>query len=154
MANHSIIVKNYSNVFEELEANAAITPGHLVELMSTEKIRVHATSAGNALPMFALEDELQGNGIDDDYAAEDQVRVWIPGRGDIVYALLANGETAVIGSFLESNADGTLKVYTADLASDDVTIYPLQIVGQAIEAVDMSGSSGVDPDGRIKVRIV
>jgi len=149
---NTIKLKKYVDVVEEYEANAAITPGMLIEIMSTGKVRAHANTGQTALPMFALEDELQGNGIADAYASGDRVQAWVASRGEIVYALLANGETAVIGSFLESNGDGYLKVYSADSAG--VVEYPSSIVGQALEAVDMSGSSGADPSGRIKVRII
>ncbi len=60
---------------------------------------------------------------------------------------LADGETAVIGSKLCSNADGTLKLGTAN------------IVGMALEALDLSESSGEESDGiggfdgRIKIVI-
>lgn len=157
MAKNTIKVKKYVDIVEEYVANATITPGHLVEVMSTGKVRVHATQDGNVLPIFALEDELQGKLITDDYAADDQVQCWITVRGSKVYALLANGETAVIGSFLSSNGDGTLKVITPVTISSDIptwTEYDNPIVGIALEAVDMSGSSGVDPSGRIIVRIM
>lgn len=158
MIKRTIILKNYLNVREELVANAAITPGHLIEVMSTGKVRKHASAGQNVLPMFALEDELQGKGIDEAYAAADPVQCWIPQRGDIVYALLKDGENIAIGDFLESAGDGTLQKHVADVDSsnDITTIYPLQIVGQAIEAIDLSGSSGTHPDSgyRIAIRIV
>ena len=150
---HSVKVKNYSDIFEEFVANAAITPGHLIELMSTGLVRVHSTASGNVLPLFALENELEGEDIDDAYAAADQVQVWVPGRGDIVNAILADGQNIAIGDFLESAGDGTLQKYVADSTG---VYYPAQIVGQAIEAVDLSGSSGTHPVSglRIQVRII
>jgi len=156
MAKNTVKLKKYLDVNVEYVANAAITPGHLIELMSTDKVQVHTTAGGNAVKMFALENELEGEGITDDFAADDRVQCWICVPGEEVYAILKDGETVVIGDFLESAGDGTLQKYVADVdSSDDITtIYPLQIVAQAIEAVDMSGSSGADPSGRIKVRIV
>lgn len=154
---NTVKIKNYSDVMEEGTANAEITPGMLIEQMSTGKYRAHATAGGNVLPMFAVEDELQGKLISDAYAADDPVQIWIPGRGDQVNALLANGENAAIGNFLASNGDGYLKVLDLQSADSDdalAAIYGQQIVGIAVTAVDMSGSSGVDPDGRIAVRII
>lgn len=151
MAKNTILLKNYSDVFEEPLANAAVTPGHLVEPMTTGKFRVHSTAEGNVIPAFAIEDALQGKGIDDAYAEDDPMRVWYPGRGNIVNALLSNGETAVIGSKLASNGDGTLRVHDPD---DSGSIQTQAIVGEAVDAVDMSGSSGADPSGRIQVRII
>lgn len=151
MAN-TVKLKKYSDVVKELIANAAITPGHLIERMSTGKVRVHATQDGDAAKMFALEDELQGKAITEAYAALDPVQCWLPGRGDEVNAILANGETAVIGSFLTSNGDGTLKVH--DVVASAAEEYPEAIIGIALEAVDMSDSSGADPGGRIQVEII
>jgi hypothetical protein len=150
---NSVKIKNYSDVFEEFTASEAITPGMLVELTSDGKVKKHASESGNVLPMFALEDELQGKGIDDAYAEEAQVQVWVPGRGDIVNALLEDGQNIAIGDYLESAGAGYLQKYVADSTG---IYYPAQIVGQAIEAVDLSSSSGTHPVSglRIKVRII
>jgi len=152
MAN-SIIIKSYVKVQEEITATAAaITPGMLLELSSAGLVQAHSTAGGNVLPMFAFEDELQGRGIDTDYAISTRVQVLIPRRGDIVNALLADGETAVIGSFLESNGSGALQVHVAD--ASNVAVIPNSIVGQAIEAVDLSDSANLTAVGRIQVRIL
>jgi len=147
MAKNTIKIKKYSDVIEEIDAAGTITPGMLVELDSNGDVQAHSTSGGVALPMFALEDELQGNEIDDDYSADDKVQVWIPYRGDQVYALLAQGEDVAIGTFLVSNGDGTLKEYTGDEESDEE--FPQSIIAQALEAVDASGANT-----RIEVRVM
>jgi hypothetical protein len=155
VARHSVIIKNYSDIFEEFIANAAITPGHLVEVvLATGKVRVHTTAGGNVLPMFAVEDELQGKGIDEAYVADNPVSVWVTGRGCIVNALLADGQNIAIGDWLESAGDGTLTKHVVDSAG--VGTLAAQLVGQAIEAVDLSGSVGTHPVSglRLKVRIV
>jgi len=159
MAYKTIKIKKYLDVVEEYVSTAvAISPGHLVELTSAGLVQKHSTSGGNVLPMFALEDELQSNGIDTPYAVSVPIQVWIPTRGDIVYAKLADGQTAVKGSFLESAGTGALNVYTADsIDSSDpgaLTVYPNQIVGQALEALDLSSSTGADTTYFIAVRII
>jgi hypothetical protein len=68
-----------------------------------------------------------------------------------VYALLANGQNASVNSFLESNGDGYLKTISTDAPSYQ-EIH--SVVAIALEAVDMSGSSGVDPSGRIRIMII
>jgi hypothetical protein len=102
---------------------------------------------------FAVEDELQGGSIDDAYAASSRVQVWTPQRGDVVYALLKDGQNVVIGDLLESAGDGTLQKWVADTwTSQNVgTIYGQVIVGTALEAVDLSNSAVAV--GRIKVKI-
>ena len=151
MANNTIILKGHG-VRNEAKANATITPGHLVELMSTGKVRAHATAGGSAEKAFAVEDDLRGNDIADNYSANNIVQYNIMSPGDEVYALLANGETAVIGSKLESNGDGTMRVVDADTSAGTIGVQ--SIIGVALEAVDMSDSSGADPSGRIKMRIM
>lgn len=152
MAYNTIILKG-DPVRGEGKANAAITPGQLIERMSTGNLRRHAGAGQNAQRMFALEDELQGNEIGDNYAANAIAQYGIFSAGMEVYALLANGETAVIGSLLESNGDGDLRVHTADSAG--AVEYPEAIVALAREALDMSGSSGEDPTSRrIRVEVI
>jgi len=163
MAIRTIKAKNYLDINEEFLANGAITPGMLVAQTDEHDVTAHATAGGNAVPMFACEDELQGKGIDDVFADNDTIpAVWIPQRGDQVYAILADGENAAIGDFLESHGDGMLQVYAVDTVSsaEAAVIYPLQIVGVALEAVDISDSSGGESSGtlgydkRILIRIV
>ena len=159
MAFHTIKLKNYSNIFEEYVAHEAIIPGSLIELNSDNEVQKHATAGGNSLPMFAIEDALQGNGIEDAYATGDQVNVWIPTRGDNVYAILEDGENVAIGDFLESAGDGYLKKHTADSAG--VVEYPAAIVAVALEALNLTGSSGTAASSgitgfnkRLKVKIL
>ena len=158
MSYRTIKIKKYSDIIEEYTATAVeIKPGMFLEMASATTVQAHSTAGGNILPMVALEDELQGKGIDDNYDASTKVQCWIPGRGDIVYALLKDGETVTAGDFVESAGDGYVQKHTADSAGSDsdLTVYSNQIIGQAIEAVDMSGSSGEDPSGgRVQIRII
>jgi hypothetical protein len=152
---NTIKLKSYSNNMEELVANAAITPGMLVEVMTTGKVRAHADQNGNAVPLFAMEDELQGKDITDAYAAGDRVQCWRPLPGDEVNALLVDGASVHIGDFLVSNGDGYLREFVGG-DSGTAEELPLEIVAVAKEAIDRSGSSGEDTNatGRIRVAIV
>ena len=152
MAKNTIKVKKYGDHVEEIAAGGTITPGMLIAEGSAGTVTVHSSAGANALPMFALEDELQGNGVDDDYSSGDRVQCWYPYRGDQVYALLKDGETIVVGDLLESAGDGYLQKHTADSAG--AVEYPLAVVAQATEALDLSGSSGAETTQRIIVRIV
>lgn len=138
-----------NGVQSEGVANAAVKPGMLVELLSTGKSQAHGTQGGGGVEkMFAIENELEGQGIDDDYAADDVLfQKWYNG-GDWVNALLANGENASIGDKLDSNGDGYLRVQP----TIDATTLAGSTVAIAMADVDMSGSSGEDPSGRIPVR--
>lgn len=155
---NTIKLKNYLNVFEEYEAAGTIKPGMLLEYDSDKKVNVHSDAGGNAVPLFALEDELQGNGIDDDYSSGDQVQAWVPQRGEQVYAILKDDENVSAGAYLVSAGNGELQEMTdydtADSFGDAES--RMSIVGQALEAVDLSDSSGTWSESRrrIKVRII
>ncbi|MCD6361467.1 MAG: hypothetical protein J7M38_11480 [Armatimonadetes bacterium] len=146
MAN-TIKLKKYSDIIEEYEAGGTITPGMLIMLNSSGKVVPHGNAGEFAEKMFALENELEGKGIDDNYSSGDRVQCWIAGRGDQVYAILADGQTANIGDILESDGAGHLQVAASETAS--AATYPGSVVGVALEAVTTSGSTA-----RIKIRVV
>jgi hypothetical protein len=159
MAYNTVILKDYSKNHSEMVAAATIVPGMLLQQNNTAKVQAHATSGGNHQNLFAVEDALQGNGLEDAYAAEDPVQVWLPKSGDEVYAILADGEIAEIGAALESNGDGYLKAHTAqalDSAEDQAaaTIYSNPIVGYAVERKDLSGSSGEGSAGESSIGVL
>jgi hypothetical protein len=72
-----------------------------------------------------------------------------------VNALLDDGETIVIGDFLESAGDGFLQKYSST-ASNNADAVDHRIVAVALEAINLSSSSDTWPtnDRRIAVRIV
>lgn len=141
------------HIQREFKAAAAITPGHLVEVNSTEgSCAVHSTAGGTVITMFAMENDLTGAGITTAYSTDDRVQCGIFAPGEEVYALLYNGESASVGDFLESQGDGTLRVVDVDASAGAIAIQ--SIVGVALEAVDMSDSSGADPSGRISIMIM
>ena len=162
MAYQTIKIKKYSDVIEEFTANGAIIPGMLVEQTpAAATIRTHRTASGPQIPMFALEDELQGKGIDDTYASGDKVQVWIAGRGDNVNALLKDEQNIAIGDLLESDGEGRLQKHTSAYGDSSTYIYYNQIVGWALEAKDLSSvpegsessAGGIYYHPRILVRI-
>jgi len=152
----TVKLKNYLNVFNEFVAASAIVPGSLVELIAAGTVQEHSVAGGNAYKWFALEDVLQGKGIADAYEATDPVMVWMTAPGEEVYAILANGQNIAKGDLLESAGGGELQKHANDAwtSHNTGTVLPLQIVGVALENVDMSGSSGADPNGRIKIMVV
>jgi len=140
-------------IHKEYKAAAAITPGMLCELASTGKGQAHSTAGGTAQKMFALEDELRGKGIGDAYTTDNMAQFGIFNPGDEVYALLANGEVTVVGSKLESNGDGYMRVVDADASVGDIAVQSVVLI--AMEVLDMSGSSGEDPESqRIRCEVM
>lgn len=150
MATPKTILLKGDGIYKEGVAAAGITPGHLVERASAGTIQVHSTAAGNAVPMFAKENDVIGNEITEAYVATDQVQMVIPQRGSEIYALVAAGAAAiVIGNYLESAGDGTLRLTATNAATANTL--RAGIVARALEAVDNSGGGSAV---RIKVEIL
>ena len=143
---NTIVGKGYVNIRDEKIAAGAITPGMLVERTSADKVQAHSTAGGAANKLFALEDENQGNDIDDAYAADDVVKLWHPVPGEQVYAIVDDntGDAIAIGNFLESAGDGRLRK-----ATDITDTTGNQIVGVALEAVGQAAAGS-----RILIEIV
>lgn len=139
MAKNTIILKGYVNIRDEKVAVAGITPGHLVERTSADKVKVHATAGGSVNNLFAVEDNYQGNDITDAYVADDLVMLIKPVPGEQIYGIAdgTSGTTIAIGDFLESAGDGSLRVKTQ--ASAGVTEFAGSIVGVALEAASAGG---------------
>lgn len=132
MASNTIIARAKRHTKERL-AGGAITPGHLIELNSSDQVVVHATAAAVfAQKAFALEDQAQGNGIDDAYASGDTVVYQIFQPGDELYALLENAVVATVGAALQSAGDGTLQLRTTG-----------EVVAYALEALTASGPTRI-----------
>ncbi len=138
MATNKTVILKGVGVSEEKEAVAAITPGDLIELTSADKFQRHSSAGGNAQRCFAMEDELQGKEISDDYSADDIVLARTMSNGDRVNALLTTSQTVVIGDKLESNGDGKLRKYVRNSSSgvDEAET----IVAIAREAVTTTGA--------------
>lgn len=145
VTNANMIRLSGDYVHEEYTASEAITPGHLCELhtSTTLKVKKHSVAAGFSEKMFAVEDALQGDTIDDAYAAAALVPVNIFSSGAKVQAWLKAAENVVAGDKLMSAGDGTLKKNTGTV---------LQTIGTALEALNLSASGAVAT--RIDIQIV
>jgi hypothetical protein len=143
MAVKTITVKGDPVRFERA-ANAAITPGHLIELISTNKVQKQAGDSTRFAAMFALENSLIGDEIGTDYAAAQQVQCGHFRPGDEVYAWLSDGENVVIGDeLMAGTTDGELVKHTGTNVA----------IAIAKEAVDLSASSN-SAKGRITAIII
>lgn len=133
---HTIKLKSYLDVFIEKKAHEAFYPGALLLLNADDELEVHDDDAPAAfVPIIAIEDALQGKGVDDAYAEGDWVRGWIPTRGDIFYGILADGEHVAIGEFVQSyGTSGYLEKQTG-------TGHAVAI---ALQHLDLSGSDSSD----------
>lgn len=150
MATAKTIGLKAPGVREEFTASEAITPGHLVEFGGSNEIQKHSTAGGEiGAVKIAVENDVVGDDVDTDYVSGEQTQVDAPHGGAVYMLRLANGENVTRGTALESAGDGT--VQAAGTASSSAA--HAGIVGEADEDLDMSGSSGEDPSGKIAVRI-
>lgn len=133
---------------ERIASEAGIIPGMLVE-ENSGTLRKHATAAANAQRLFAQTNKAVAGTIDDAYANGDTVSYGAYRTGQKVNALVAASAAAIVdGNALESAGNGTVRVATADAATD--TAQRDAIVGYATENVDNSGGGS---SVRIKIRI-
>lgn len=126
---------------KEADANGTITPGHLVVNLTTG-IVVHPNAAGNAMPTFAVENDIAGDEIGTDYVANDRVQFEVLPPGSEVYALA--GAAVTIDDYLESAGDGTLRTLAVSAATAQTSRN--SVVARALETVGGAG--------RIKVELL
>jgi hypothetical protein len=155
---NTIILKNNQNSLQvEHPAGGAIKPGHLVALNSSGAVVVHPVAGGSEpAKMFAMEDDAQGRGIDDDYDATtyNNVRCMICAPGTEVYAWIATGQSIAIGDALESAGNGQLREHipqTGTQTSPATGGRTGQIVARSLQTIDSTSPVGVT---RIQVRVV
>lgn len=125
---------------EEANAEAALSPGHLVERTSTGTVQKHSTEGGLAERRWAKEDALQGKTVDDAYAAADVVSIHDALPGDKVWAYIQAGQDIAIGDKLISGGDGTLIEDGTEASGTTVR----QVLAVADEAIDLTASGAVD----------
>jgi len=147
MSYNTISVISEGSVQKEALASGSITPGHLLEQTNAavDTVKVHATAGDFAQKAFAVEDDLQGNTIDDVYTVGERVLYKVFRPGDEVYALLANGQNISKGDKVVSNGDGAVKARTYP-ADSSAVVQEEHVVGIAKEANDRSSSSSAIDD--------
>lgn len=155
MPRFAIILKG-TGIRKERPAAGTITPGMLVEINSSDDVAFHSVAGGNARKAFAVEDDLQGNDINDDYLVGVQTQFNVMKSGEEVMALLAVLENVAIGDPLESAGNGHLQAYSPPVDIEGSPAFTQThdnnvIVAYALEAVDLS-TSGI-PATRIDVEI-
>jgi len=137
----NLIALKGDSIRKEGEASGVITPGDLIEFGGANDLQTHGTAGGPARKAFAIENDLIGDGIADDYALGDTVQygVFVPGAE--VNAHLNYPENVSKGDPLVSGGDGGLVAFIESTHEAGV------IVGFANEAKNNSA-------GGAQVRIV
>jgi len=99
-------------------ASEAISPGHLVLLFNSagvQRYKKHDGTSLDAVRAVATEQSMLNKAYTDAYAANDLVEVSIGAPGCKFWMHIASGQTIVAGNKLESNGDGTLKIFSAGI---------------------------------------
>ncbi len=124
-----IVVGAEQCIRKEGIAAGVITPGHLIQGPAGDLV-VHANATDTAMKNFAVENEVVGGGIDDDYADNDTVLYAAMPPGSIVYAIAGTGGVTA-EDFVDSLGDGRLGSVVTDAATDDTQRGA--IVGKALD---------------------
>jgi hypothetical protein len=126
MAN-TILLKG-RGIRKEAVAGGTITPGDLLTINSSGNLIRHATASGAAAPLFAVENDLVGLTIDDNYDANDYVQSEYLFSGcEVLTNVAAAAAAIVIGDLLEADGAGGVRKLTNGV-----------VIAQAIQAVDNS----------------
>ena len=148
-SNRIVLISQAGRQEQEVEAFAALSPGHLVETLSTGKVQKHSTEGGLAERHFATEDALQGNTKDDAYSAGDKVMSVYALPGDVINALIRDGQNLAVGDILISGGDGTLIAEAEALTA--TTIAPAGRLAVAVEAIDLTATAAVDTHAAVRI---
>ncbi len=157
LANRIVLTGDFR--LEEAIAAAALSPGHLIEIINVSgviNVQKHSKKGGNHERYFAIENALVGlepgftpGGVTaaTAYNAADLVEGALMVPGGVVSAYLTPGTNYVIGTKLISNGDGTL----SSASSTDSSVVVDQIVGVLLEPLNLSASGAVATRGVVRV---
>jgi len=125
------IGNNYAQ-YKEADAEGVITPGNLMQRTGTGGVVRHSTASQKVQPLrVAVENDIFGKGIDDNYAIGDRVIYMDLDTGCEFIGLVAAGKPAIaIQDLVESDGAGGVQK-TVTLAN---------AIGRATEALDQSAA--------------
>jgi len=149
MATNRVAGKGSYRIEEYKAASAGIYPGMLVKLDANGEVAIH-DDEGGALGdevMIAAEDALQGHDVDEVYADDSRVTVFIPNKGSTVNVLIEDGQDIDIADKLISAGNGKFKVSTDLESGETLSCVP----GIATEVRDLTGSDSDDTLSEMRV---
>lgn len=126
MAKQTVKLKKYTDIINEYVAGGTVTPGNLVALGSAGTVVNHNLAGKNHNVMLALEDELQGRGLDTNFAVDEPIQCWVPTPGEEGYVGLNASATTAIGTALTSDGAGKLTVANVS-AGDGIIAIALEV---------------------------
>jgi len=148
---NTILLKG-RGIRKEAIAAGTITPGDLLNIDSTGKLVRHASAAAPAAPLFAVENDLAGKTIADNYSTNDYVQAeYLQSGFEVLANVAASASAIIVGDLLESDGTGGLRKMTAGNPAGSPPVFAGNALAQALEAVD--NSAGITR-ARIKVVIL
>ena len=120
----------------------ALSPGHLLELTSADKVQKQSTANVAVERLVAIEDVLQGKTITQAYAIDDLVSHNVEDAGAEAQVFIKAGEDLAIGDKVAPAGDGTLAATTASGAV---------FFASMMEAVDLSASGAIDTLAHVRL---
>lgn len=116
---------------EEYPANAAFSPGHILQLLSDGTVKKFATAGGKCERLQAVEDVGQGKTIADAYAATDRAQCVVFNPGDQVLFRVPASAVAILegddlisdgaGGVVKLTVTGSHTLYNATAASSAIS---------------------------------
>lgn len=128
---------------KEFLANEALSPGHIMELLSTGKVQLNDKIARKIPKLIALEKEYDGKGITDAYAQNDQTIVGVFRAGDeVTLRLPASAAAVVIGDYLEPFTGGVVRKVAGPLTdnSGGTANTTLQDIGSSFTEAEVANN--------------
>lgn len=142
---NTIVLRGDNVTFREDRANAAITPGHLLDFASNDRLTPNATDGGRSR-MFALEQPYTGGGVTTAYASGDRVAYADCAPGTIVWAHLASGQNVARGAALMGS-----QAFPGALIAHTGTNFQC---AEADEDADASSGYGATETLRFRARVI
>lgn len=132
-------------------AAATLTPGYCVKYDSNAELALQDDEGSADAVRLVLPNSLEGQGMSDAYAIDDTVQFKTFAPGDEVLLRIKDGENIAKGDQLTHDGAGKFREVVADSSGTKIEDAVKAI---ALEACDMSSSSGGDADGFCLAEVV
>lgn len=105
----TILLSNCYALQREGKTAGVVRPGMLLNIRNQAAIVAHNEAGQECQVAVAVENDLVGKGIDDNYANPEQIRYVILGDGERFFGIIDENQNIVAGDLLSSSGDGTLR---------------------------------------------
>lgn len=105
----TILLSSCYAVQREGKTAGVVRPGMLLNIRNQAAIVAHNEAGQECQAAVAIENDLVGKGIDDNYANPEQIRYAVLRDGDKFFGIIDENQNIAVGDLLASSGDGTLK---------------------------------------------